>query len=170
MTKRFFSVLIVLLAALLVGCITPVPSPTVTSAEPELVQITVYFTDSNRYAAGIPPFETAVFRFVPVTSNLPEAVLTESFKGPSEEERAYGLEAITSGFTGFSSLQIQDGIARVYLTGPCASHGATYTIAQPTLKNLLQFEGINYVKIYDADGVTNQPQGWSNSIPPCLEP
>jgi len=65
---------------------------------------------------------------------------------------------------------IADGIARVYLTGPCSSGGATYTVAQPILRNLLQFEEIRYVKIYDAEGVTEEPEGPSNSIPPCLEP
>lgn len=137
---------------------------------PELVPVTVYFTDQNKYAVGTPPFEAPVTRLVPATVNPPEAVLTEFFKGPTEEERDRGLAAVTSGFTGYSRLEVQSGIARVYLTGECASGGATYTIAQPILANLLQFKEIHYVKIYDEQGTTEEPEGPSNSIPPCLEP
>ena len=155
---------------------TSQPTPTTTVApsaaptQPATVEITVYFTDSNLYAAGTPPFEVAVSRVVPAGTDLPEAVLRAFFEGPTDEERAQGLEAITSGFTSFRDLQVLDGIARVYLDGPCLSHGATYTVAQPILKNLLQFEGIRYVKIYDAEGLTGDPEGATNSIPPCLEP
>ena len=116
------------------------------------------------------PFEVPVQRLVPAISKRPEAVLTEFFKGPTAEERRRGLAAITSGFIGFSRLEIQDGIARVYLMGTCASGGATYTVAQPLMKNLLQFKEIKYVKIYDAAGTTETPEGPSNSIPECLEP
>jgi hypothetical protein len=38
------------------------------------------------------------------------------------------------------------------------------------MKNLLQFEEIDYVKIYDAEGETEVPEGRSSSIPFCLEP
>lgn len=147
---------------------TPTPTPLATG--PAQIEIFVYFTDSNRYATGTPPFEVAVTRYVPPTSNLPEAVLTEFFRGPTEEERAQGLELITSGFTGFSSLRIEDGVAHLYLTGLCASRGATYTIAQPLLANLLQLDEIDFVKIYDSNGETEQPTGPTNSIPFCLEP
>jgi len=118
------------------------------ATEPTQIEISVCFTDSNRYAAGTPPFEVAVTRYVAPTSNLPEAILTEFFRGPTEEERAQGLELITSGFTGFTSLRIEDGVAHLYLAGPCESRGATYTIAQPLLANLLQFDEIDFVKIY----------------------
>jgi len=148
----------------------PAPSPTPVPTEPPQVEIFVYFTDSDRYAKGTPPFEVAVKRYVAPTANLPEAALTEFFKGPTEEERSQGLDLITSGFTGFASLRIEDGVAHVYLTGPCASGGATYTIAQPLLANLLPFGEIDFVKIYDADGETEVPTGQSNSIPFCLEP
>jgi hypothetical protein len=144
----------------------PLPSP---STE-ELVQVVIFFTNRDRYAAGTPPFETGVIRWVPAAANLPEAVLQAFFAGPTAEERAQGLEAITSGFDGFSALVIEDDIARVYLTGRCASNGATYTIAQPLMKNLLQFEALTYVKIYDENGETELPDGQTNSIPFCLEP
>lgn len=152
------------------------PTPTVTVApsvapiQPATVEITVYFTDSKLYAAGTPPFEVAVSRLVPATANQPEAVLQAYFEGPTDEERARGLEAITSGFTGVRALNVQDGIAHLYLEGPCTSHGAAYNVATPLSKNLLQFEEIRYVKIYDAEGATGDPEGATNSIPPCLEP
>jgi len=146
------------------------PTPTPVPTEPTKIEISVYFTDSNRYAAATPPFEVAVTRYVAPTSNLPEAVLTEFFRGPTDQEHAQGLDLITSGFTGFASLRIEDGVAHVYLTGLCTSHGATYTIAQPLLANLLPFGEIDFVKIYDAEGETEEPTGQTNSIPFCLEP
>jgi len=134
------------------------------------VTVTVYFTDTIRYAKVGPPYEVGVSREVCADTNLPEAVLLEFFKGPTAEESALGYEAITDGFTGFSALDITDGIAHVYLSGVCFSNGATYTIAQPLMKNLLQFEQVQYVKIFDQNGQTWEPDGPSNSIPACLEP
>lgn len=145
------------------------PSPAAT-ATPATVKVTVYFTDRKSYNTGTPPFEVGVERTVPAGANLPEAVLAEFFKGPTAAEQAKGLEKVASGFTGFRAVKVQGGIARVYLSGPCQSHGATYTIAQPIIKNLLQFPEIKYVKIYDADGTTEEPDGATNSIPVCLEP
>jgi len=146
------------------------PSPIPTATQPAQIPISVYFTDRNLYLKGAPPFEVAVTRYVAPTSNLPEAVLGEFFRGPNAEERARGLELITSGFTGVSSLEIERGLAHLYLSGPCQSGGATYTIAQPLLRNLLQFEEIKFVKIYDSEGGTEEPTGPTNSIPFCLEP
>jgi hypothetical protein len=150
--------------------LAPTESPTPISVSPNPIQVTVYFTDRARYAAGTPPFESPVVRNAPALADPPQAVLTEFFVGPTPEEQAQGLEAITSGFTGYSALQIQDGIARVYLTGTCFSNGATYTVAQPILANLLQFPDVQYVKVYDENGTTEQPDGPVNSIPVCLEP
>jgi hypothetical protein len=155
---------------------TSQPTPTVTVApsaaptQPAQVEIAVYFTDHDLFNAGAPPFEVAVPRLVPATANLPEAVLQAYFEGPTAEEQAEGLEAITSGFTGYSRLEVQDGIAHLYLTGPCVTNGAAYNVAAPLIKNLLQFEDIRFVKIYDAEGTTQNPQGETSSIPVCLEP
>jgi len=162
----------ILLAALTFTAIASCGSPSTPRPTPtfDLVSVTVYFTDENRYAAGTPPFEVAVTRLVPASSNLPEAVLLAFSEGPTSEERGQGLEAITSGFDGVDSLVIEDGIARVYLSGECASLGATYTIAQPIMRNLLQFQYVSYVKIYDENGETEEPEGETNSIPFCLEP
>jgi hypothetical protein len=175
--KLILKLLGVAVVALLESACTPtVPTPAtptpavVLSPTPTQLQIEVFFTDSYRYAAGTEPFEEGVTRVVSNHGNAPEAVLHAFFAGPTEEEKARGLEAITSGFTGLRALDIQDDIARVYLAGPCASNGATYTIAQPLMRNLLQFEEIKYVKIYDSEDTTEEPEGPSNSIPFCLEP
>lgn len=136
----------------------------------EMARIAVYFTDRKRFEKGEEPYEASVLRTIPAGMNLPGAVLTEYFKGPTAAERQRGLAAVTSGFTGFSKLTLDKGVARVYLTGTCASNGAAYTVAQPIMKNLLQFGEIKYVKIYDAEGETEEPEGPTNSIPFCLEP
>jgi hypothetical protein len=148
---------------------TPSPTPTPTPT-PEPVEVTVYFTDNERFVEGEPPFEAPVSRPVAASSRTPEAVMRAFFEGPTEEERDQGLVLISNGFTGFSSLTIEDGIARIYLTGECQSVGGVYTVAQPIMKNLLQFPNVEYVKIYDSRGNTQLPEGRSNSIPACLEP
>jgi len=86
------------------------------------VSLTVYFTDVNRYQAGTEPYESTVTRVVaPVPASLPEAVLTQLFLGPTKDEQARGLAVFPSGTTGFSKLTIENGIARIQLTGACAS-------------------------------------------------
>lgn len=148
---------------------TPSPTPTPT-ATLEPVEVTVYFTNNERFVEGEPPFEVPVSRPVAASSRTPEAVMRAFFQGPTEEERDQGLALMSNGFTGFSSLTIEDGIARIYLTGECQSVGGVYTVAQPIMKNLLQFPEVDYVKIYDSRGNTQLPDGRSNSIPACLEP
>jgi hypothetical protein len=137
---------------------------------PTPVTLTVYFTDLNALAGGVPPFETAVTRRVTNPTSAVNAVLAEFFRGPTEAEKARGLGLVASGFTGVRQVRVEGGVAHVYLTGACNSNGAVYTVAQPILKNLLQFPEIQYVKIYDQDGQTGDPAGLTNSIPACLEP
>jgi hypothetical protein len=172
---RFIFVFLLLLIAGGIGCRAAPDEPAVTvvipPTSPATIEITVYFTDVARYAAAEEPYETAVTRTVPGDAYPPAAVLTEFFKGPTDEEREQNLEAITSGFAGFDTLSVgADGVAHVYLEGECVSLGATYTVAQPIMANLLQFDAIQTVKIYDADGTTGNPDGPGDSIPFCLEP
>jgi hypothetical protein len=134
------------------------------------VTITVYFMDVARFNVGTEPYEAGVTRTIPMPSSLPEAVLTQLFLGPTDAEKAQGLALVLSGTTGFSNLKIEDGIARVYLTGTCNSQGSTYTIANLIDANLQQFPEIQWVKIYDQNGETETPDGQSGSIPFCLEP
>lgn len=138
--------------------------------EPRTMTVTVYFLDDNQYVVGREPYEKAVTRQIPVTDNVPQAVLEQLFRGPTPEEQARGLRLVTSGTTGFRDFHIEDGVAHVTLLGPCNSQGATYTIANLIFVNLRQFPEIQAVKIYDEQGQTGSPQGKSNSMPFCLEP
>ena len=139
-------------------------------AEIQMAEVTVYFLDEAKFATGTEPYEVGVIREIHPDGNLPFLALQAYFSGPTEEEKSSGLAQVLSGCTGFSDLTIQDGIARVYLTGPCTSGGSTYTIAGPVMKTLRQFDDIDFVKLYDSDGVTEIPEGPSDSIPFVLEP
>ncbi len=174
-TMRFPHLFIAFLLVLVVsGCTLPfAATPTPTAAVPPTqapVTLTVYFTDVARFQVGTEPYEKAVTRTVPAPASLPEAVLTELFKGPTAAEKQSGLEVFLSGATGFSQLTIADGIARIYLTGECNSKGSTYTIGNLINANLAQFPEIQWVKIYDQNGETETPDGQTGSIPFCLEP
>jgi hypothetical protein len=168
MRRLIFPILILALAIL--ACRLPgSPAPT-EPVSPATVTLTIYFTDLARYQVGTEPYEAAVMRTVPEPASLPEAVLTQLFLGPTQAENAQGLAVILSGTTGFSNLTIENGIARVYLIGSCASQGATYTIANLIFANLKQFPEIQWIKIYDQNNETETPDGQSSSIPFCLEP
>jgi hypothetical protein len=110
-------------------------------------------------------------RWASSSADFPKFVLDQYFKGPGLTERKMGWIAIYSGATGYSKLEVAGGIARVYLTGKCDSLRSTFTISQPLTTNLKQFTSIiQYVKIYDENGNTENPDGQSDSIPACLEP
>ncbi len=158
------------LALTISACNTSQPSQIEGSSTPVQVSLIVYFTDMPRYQVGTEPYETPVTRSVPAPASLPEETLNQLFLGPTEAEKAHGLAVILSGTTGFSKLTIENGIARVYMTGTCASLGSTYTIANLIVANLKQFPEIMWIKIYDQNGGTETPDGQSNSIPFCLEP
>jgi spore germination protein GerM len=168
MRRLIFPILV--LAMAIVACCSPCSPPLIVPVSPVTVTLTVYFTNMALYEAGTEPYEAATTRVVPVPASLPEAVLTQLFLGPTEEEGRKGLAVILSGTTGFSNLTIEDGIARVYLTGTCASQGSTYTIANLIFANLKQFPEIQWVKIYDQNNETERPDGQADSIPLCLEP
>lgn len=166
MRRLIFPILVLTLATL--AC--SIPGAPTEPVPPATVDLTIYFTDVARYQVGTEPYEAAVTRTVPPPTSLPEAVLTQLFLGPTEEENTQGLAVTLSGTTGFSNLTIENGIARVYLTGTCASQGATYTIANLIDANLKQFPEIQWIKIYDQNNETETPDGQSSSIPFCLEP
>ena len=167
--RCWFLPVLMLLAATLACSVPGQPTMAPTNG-PTTMLLTVYFTDMARYQVGTEPYEAAVKRRVPLPASLPEAVLTQLFLGPSRSEKAQGLGILLSGTTGYSKLAIEDGIARVYLTGRCNSQGATYTIANLIFANLKQFPEIQWIKIYDQNGETETPDGPSGSIPFCLEP
>jgi hypothetical protein len=123
-----------------------------------------------RFVAGTEPYEEAVTRTVPSGIDLPRAVLDAYFTGPTPAETANGLRLLASGFTHVRELEIEDGIARVYLGGVCANNGAAYSVGNLIMKNLSQFPQITYVKIYDQNDSNLDPDSLSSSYPYCLEP
>jgi hypothetical protein len=123
-----------------------------------------------RYENNLPPFIVSGDRWA--RSNLlPQTALNEYFKGPGSTERfQFGWITLYNGFTGYSRLEIRDGVAHVYLTGTCTSNGREFNIADLLILNLKQFPEIQFVKIYDENGETQNPGGLSDSIPACLQP
>jgi hypothetical protein len=152
---------------------TPTRTPTQTrrpSATPQYTRVNVYFVSRFRLANNLPPFEVAGVRWAR-SNNLIGTVLDEYFKGPGSTERySFGWIGIYNGFTGYSRIDIANGIARIYLTGRCEAGEPAYNIADILSYNLKQFPEIEYVKIYDENGITKDPFGVSDSVPMCLEP
>jgi hypothetical protein len=133
------------------------------------VQRDVYFFDAGRFAASQLPFYVPVRR--PVQPTTPATgVMDALFAGPTPAEQASGLQLVASGATGFSNLSISRQIARVRLTGGCSSGGSTESIAGEIFPTLRQFSTVDFVKIHDPSGQTEQPDGPVDSIPECLEP
>lgn len=168
MGRIIFPILALVLA--IVACCSPCTPPMTPQISPTAVNLTIYFTDTARYQVGTEPYEKAVTRSVPAPASLPETTLTQLFLGPTDTEKAQGLAIVLSGTTGFSKMTIENGTARVYLTGACSSKGSTYTIANLIFANLKQFPEITWIKIYDQNGETENPDGLVSSIPVCLEP
>lgn len=130
----------------------------------------MFFVNKFRYENNLPPFEVAGKRWARSNVLAPSA-LNEFFKGPgSTEKYSYGWIPIYNGFTGYSLLTITNGVAYVYLTGTCTPEGRNFTIADLIMLNLKQFPEIQFVKIYDENGNTQNPNGLSDSIPACLQP
>jgi hypothetical protein len=127
-----------------------------------------YFLDVPRFNVGRLPYVRPVAR--PVASGgVARQALERLFAGPTPAEKAAGLRFLASGATGFSSLTVSQGVARVRLTGTCRNVGAT-SIADEILPTLKQFASVHWVKIYDQLGHTDSPTGQVDSIPACLEP
>jgi hypothetical protein len=151
----------------------PTRTPTITrtptaTRTPAYKLIKVYFASRVRYNANTPPIEVSGVRWAP-SNALPQSALNEYFKGPGATERyTYGWIAVYNGFTGYSKLEVRDGVAHVYLKGVCAPEGKDFNIADLVNLNLKQFPEIRFVKIYDQNGQTQTPDGSSNSEPFCL--
>jgi hypothetical protein len=121
------------------------------------------------YQNNIPPFERQGTRWAR-TNNLIGTALDEYFKGPGTQEKSYGWMALYNGFSGYDRYEIRDGVIHLYLKGKCDRAGQTYTIANLLTLTLKQFPEIQFVKIYDENGTTQNPNGLSDSIPACLQP
>jgi murein DD-endopeptidase MepM/ murein hydrolase activator NlpD len=155
---------------------TPTRTPTASNtprptATPEWTLAKVYFVNKYRFDNRIPPYEVNGVRWVKTSPFMGADVLREFFKGPGNTEYfTYGWRAIYNGFTGYSSVEFSDGTARVHLTGVCAPDRADFTIADLIMLNLKQFPNVQFVKIFDENGVTEFPDDAVDSIPPCLKP
>lgn len=129
----------------------------------------VFFFNEDRFVANKEPF--FVPRLRPVRPTSPATgVMDRLFAGPLPGERAHGLRLLRSKAKDYADLTIDDGIARVRLTGGCSSGGSTVSIAGEIMPTLRQFDTVDWVKIYDPDGTTEAPAGDVDSIPECLEP
>jgi hypothetical protein len=128
-----------------------------------------YFLHVPSFTVGHTPYVRPVTRPVAAGAVARQA-LERLFAGPTQAEKAAGLHFAASGATGFSSLAISQGVARVRLTGTCNSHGSTFTVANEIVPTLKQFASVHWVKIYDKLGHTEHPTGFVDSIPACLEP
>ncbi|MET8990214.1 GerMN domain-containing protein [Nonomuraea wenchangensis] len=126
------------------------------------VPVRAYFMNAGRSA-------TAVSRPVAAPATAYGA-LQRLFAGPTQAEKAQGLRFVSSKATGFSKLTIRNGVARVYLTGRVSGGGAAFTVADQIRPTLKQFPSVKWVKIYDAAGRTQQPDGPTDSVPQSLEP
>jgi murein DD-endopeptidase MepM/ murein hydrolase activator NlpD len=160
---------------------TPTRTPTMTrtatatrtripTATPQFTLIDLYMVNKFRYENNLPPFVVTGNRWAR-SNMLPQTALNEYFKGPGSTERfSFGWITLYNGFTSYSRLDIRDGVAHVFLTGTCTPDGREFNIADLILLNLKQFPEIRFVKIYDENGTTQNPDGLSDSIPACLGP
>lgn len=126
----------------------------------------VFFMNVANWNVGVEPYVVGL----PRTSTTPDEILASMLSGPTPQERALGYELIMSESSGATVVSISGGIAIVQLLGDCNSLGSTFTIADLIFPTLKQFPEIDYVKILDPDGNTDQPTGPVDSIPGCLEP
>ena len=131
---------------------TKTPTPTKTklaTATPLYYKLKIYFVDRFRLEANTAPYEVFGARYLVSSSNLPEGILKEYFKGPGATEYGWGYSTLYNGFTGFTKLEIIGNVAHVHLKGACAPSGKDFTIADLITLNLKQFSNIQAVKIYD---------------------
>jgi hypothetical protein len=110
---------------------------------------------------------------VSVRRSVPDAypatgLLDRIFAGPTNAEEGAGLRLVSSGATGFTSVDVARGIARVRLTGECAGDSSSFTIADSIMPTLRPLRTVDWVKIYSPAGRTTYPRGRRDSVPTCL--
>jgi hypothetical protein len=109
-------------------------------------------------------------RRVPASDPV-NGVLLRLWAGPTTDELAAGLRLERSGTKGFRDLRVSAGrVARLTLTGRCATGGEAITVADQIFATLRPLPEVEWVKIHDRAGQTQQPAGRSDSIPDCLAP
>lgn len=125
----------------------------------------VYFVDSDPTHAS--PVVRSVLRQIPDATPV-NGLLDRIFAGPTDAEMGRGLRLVSNGATGFRSVSVTNGVARLRLTGGCRREGTRTSVAssiRPTLRALAQ---VDYIKIYDPNGRTTYPTGPRDSLPSCL--
>ncbi len=110
---------------------------------------------------------------VTVRRSIPDAypatgLLDRIFAGPTIDEQASGLRLVTSGATGFASVRVSGGVARLRLTGGCAREASSFTIADSIMPTLRRLRNVDWIKIYHPAGQTQFPTGRRDSLPACL--
>jgi murein DD-endopeptidase MepM/ murein hydrolase activator NlpD len=151
----------------------PIIRPTDTrwpTATPPYTKINVIFANRNRLALKHPPYEVTRSRYIRSSLNIYQETLNAYFTGPGASESFNGDIAIYDGFTGFSKLEIENGVASIHLLGTCNRQRVDYTIAQLLQANLKQYPVVSVVKVYDQAGQTQNPDGSGDSVPLCLDP
>ncbi|HHO50650.1 MAG TPA: hypothetical protein ENK18_07185, partial [Deltaproteobacteria bacterium] len=138
-------------------------------ADVEKIPAKIFFLDRARFDRGEEPYLVAVERQVGAKTPERNAVWT-LFKGPTPEEAAAGLTLVTSGAEGFTDLKIADGVATLKIRGGCDAQGSTLTIYDHLVATLTAFDSVEHVKLLDASGQTQHPDGAGGSRPECLEP
>jgi hypothetical protein len=135
-------------------------------------RVAVSFIDRAAIDAETPPFLRAVSRTVPRSRPRVEeadSALLRLWAGPTADEKRQGLRFRPSATTGFRALRVDDrGVARVTLKGRCNGHGSALTVADQVRATLDQFRAIDWVKLHDRAGHTQEPTGQRDSIPDCL--
>ncbi len=138
----------------------------------QVIAARVFFVDAGNVQQGQEPFVQAVERTIPhpeVDPGVGRNLLAQLLAGPSEAEADAGLTLVMSGATGFDDLQVtDDGVFLLRLTGGCDRGGLPVTIADQVIPTLMQLRNVDFVKIFDPDGQTLEPEGRSHSIPACL--
>ena len=142
---------------------------TSTSQPDGSVTVDIYLIDQEAFNVGTAPYEVALERQVPPDDPM-KGALDALFEGPTTDEANRGIIHVGSGATGVSKVTVDNGVARVYLEGACSSGGSTLTVAAEIFPTVMQFDGVDAVKIYDPEGTTEEPDGTGDSIPECLEP
>lgn len=135
----------------------------------EKVPVKITLLDTAAFAEGREPYFVQVDREVGAKAPQKNAVWM-LFQGPTDEEKAKGLDVVKSGAEGFEDFQLQDGVATLKLRGGCASEGSTVTVYDLIRETLVAFPEVEHVKLLDPEGTTQDAEGPGDSRPECLEP
>lgn len=135
----------------------------------ERVPVKIWFGDPSSYGGGA-PYMDAVTRLVPADM-VAQSLLHRLFAGPTQGEKAAGLELVKSGAKDFTDFSVNTvDVARLQLTGGCQLGPEPISIGTEITRSLKTLVSIDWVKIYDPDGNTTDPDHPTDSLPECLTP